>query len=148
MGYREGLGEGFGDVSEGALDWTSLGRLEGCRVLHLVGERASSASEYCDLAEVPHKSLTLSSPPTGVARGESAVTTTPKTTIALDREAGAVFMIRSMPLTSGSEFSSCREHAEDMRAINAFFSLCLDRCWEAARWLYDAVCVQAACSLP
>jgi hypothetical protein len=72
---------------------------------------ASSGRKYCDLAEyqVPRKRLTVSRPPTGVvARAESVVTTTLKTA-ALDREAGAVFMIHSMSLTSGSEFSRvCR----------------------------------------
>jgi hypothetical protein len=79
---------------------------------------ASAGRKYCDLAadKVPRKRLTVSRPPTGaVARAESVVTTTLKTA-ALDCEAGAVFMIHSMSLTSGSKFSSCAERPPSERS--------------------------------
>jgi hypothetical protein len=71
---------------------------------------ASSGRKYCDPSEVPRKILTASRPPTGVARAESVVTTMTKAA-ALDREAGAVFMIPLMSLTIGAS-SLCAEQED------------------------------------
>jgi hypothetical protein len=122
----EGFGEGgLVDVSDGGVlvvgscgVGRSLGKSESTGVtfgaevrvgIGLGGGVASALKPLpFDLVEVlRRKRLTVPRPPSGVARTESIVTTRPKTA-ALNREAGTVFMIHSMTLTtSGSEFSSC-----------------------------------------
>ena len=100
--------EGLGDLSKGALDGAPV------RVAAFpfgsflsVGGVSSGRGKYCDLVEVLRRTdLTVSPrPATGVARANSVVTVTPKTA-ALDREGGEVFMIHSITLTSGSDYSS------------------------------------------